>query len=270
MPVINLDKVLVENKTLHSAYLGREVLVDFYLPTNVSRPDQMNLLLINDVQNMEELGLTEMLEEFYRNSALEPILAVGIHTGTDRKMEYGIASQLDYKGRGAKAAAYTKFIFEELIPFIISEYKVVRFKEKAFAGFSLGGLMALDIAWNYPDEFKTVGVFSGSLWWRTRGLDDSYIEATDRIMHAQVRKGYYHPGQKFFFESGTMDEVMDRNNNGIIDSIDDTMSLIEELEKKGFQNGKDIYYLQLEDGKHDIPTWARAMPVFLQWAYGTK
>ncbi|PWT94638.1 MAG: esterase, partial [Bacteroidetes bacterium] len=245
MSVIKLEKVLVENKTLPSAFLGREVLVDFYLPTNVNRPDQMNLLLINDGQNMEELGLTEMLEECYQGSALEPILAVGIHAGTERKMEYGTASQLDYKGRGAKAADYTRFIFEELIPFIYTEYKIAGFREKAFAGFSLGGLMALDIVWNYPDQFKTAGVFSGSLWWRTRGLDDGYVEDSDRIMHAQIRKGNFHAGQKFFFETGTMDEVMDRNQNGIIDSIDDTMSLIEELEKKGYQNGKDIYYLQL-------------------------
>jgi hypothetical protein len=32
-------------------------------------------------------------------------------------MEYGTAYSADYKGRGAKAGLYTKFIFEELIAF---------------------------------------------------------------------------------------------------------------------------------------------------------
>jgi len=62
---------------------------------------------------------------------------------------------------------------------------------------------------------------------------------------------------------------MDRNNNGIIDSIDDTLGLIDELVKKGYNREQDIVYLEYEDGKHDIPTWGRAMPEFLRWSYGT-
>jgi len=58
--------------------------------------------------------------------------------------------------------------------------------------------------------------------------------------------------------------------NGIIDSIDDTMGLIEELEKKGYDREKDIVYLEYEDGRHDVHTWGRAMPEFLRWAYGIK
>ncbi len=41
-------------------------------------------------------------------------------------------------------------------------------------------------------------------------------------------------GMKFFFECGTLDEAGDRNNNGIIDSIDDTKDLISALVDKGY------------------------------------
>jgi hypothetical protein len=75
---------------------------------------------------------------------------------------------------------------------------------------------------------------------------------------------------KFFFEAGELDESADRNQNGIIDSIDDTISLIDELVKKGYDRKKDIYYLQLEDGKHDVTTWGRAFPAFLEWCFGKK
>jgi hypothetical protein len=64
-----------------------------------------------------------------------------------------------------------------------------------------------------------------------------------------------------------MDETMDRNNNGIIDSIDDTLDLIKELERKGYRK-EDITYLEFANGKHDIPTWAKAMPEFLKWGWG--
>ncbi|MGI8600462.1 MAG: alpha/beta hydrolase, partial [Chitinophagaceae bacterium] len=58
------------------------------------------------------------------------------------------------------------------------------------------------------------------------------------------------------------------NNNGIIDSIDDTLGLIEELEKLGYNTEKDIKYINFEDGKHDVETWSRAMPLFLLWGWG--
>jgi hypothetical protein len=64
-----------------------------------------------------------------------------------------------------------------------------------------------------------------------------------------------------------MDEQMDRNRNGIIDSIDDTLDLIEELVRKGVSRSTQIYYLELADGKHDISSWARAFPFFLRWNY---
>jgi hypothetical protein len=67
-----------------------------------------------------------------------------------------------------------------------------------------------------------------------------------------------------------MDETMDRNNNGIIDSIDDTLDLINELVRKGYNRDDDIFYLEMPEGRHDVATWSRAMPVFLKWGWGTK
>ncbi len=270
MIVTKPSGLFMENESLESYNLERQVKLDFYLPTNVQYPGEISLLLINDGQNLQELGLAEMLEKMYRQNTIRPLLCAGIHAGPDRKTEYGTARRTDYKGRGAKAYHYTKFVMEELIPFISLKYQIPTFRNKSFAGFSLGGLSALDIVWNHPGEFSNAGVFSGSLWWRTKGLDAGYIEETDRIMHARIREGVFHPGMKFFFETGTLDEVMDRNNNGIIDSIDDTISLIEELEEKGYQRGRDIMYLELADGKHDIATWARAMPAYLKWAHGME
>jgi enterochelin esterase-like enzyme len=262
--------LLTEQFIITSALLQRNVTIDCFLPNGVHQPGEMSLLLINDGQNMEELALGSMLEKLITNNEIEPIVCVAIHTGKERKMEYGTANQPDYKGWGAKAWAYTQFIFDELLPFIRKTYLLPSFKEKSFAGFSLGGLSALDIVWNHPQEFSKVGVFSASLWWRTKSLEEDYHEDTDRIMHAQVRNGGYYPWLKFFFETGTLDETMDRNNNGIIDSIDDTLGLINELVAKGYNRQKDIEYLELPDGRHDIATWARAMPSFLKWGWGKK
>jgi enterochelin esterase-like enzyme len=260
--------LLTEEHSIESRLLQRTVIIECFLPTHVTAPENMGLLLINDGQDMKTLGLAPMLESLLLNNQIEPLLCVAIHSCKDRKMEYGTAATPDYLGRGARAGLYTRFIFEELLPFIQASYGISSFKEKSFAGFSLGGLSALDIVWSHPEEFSTAGVFSGSLWWRSRALDDGYNEDTDRIMHRLVREGSYYPGLKFFFETGALDETMDRNNNGIIDAIDDTLGLMDELIAKGYSPHDDIHYLELGDGKHDVPTWARAMPVFLQWRWG--
>ena len=262
--------VTVENHLLSSAFLKRDVKVDCYLPQNVVNPREMALLLINDGQDLVTMEFQNIVEELYLNNSITPILCVGMHCSADRKNEYGTAKILDYKGRGAKAALYTRFILEELVPFIKTTYNVSSFKEKSFAGFSLGGLSAMDIVLNHPLEFSKLGVFSGSFWWRDKAQEDEdFNEDTDRIMHRQVRESNYYPWLKFFFEVGTKDETADRNNNGIIDAIDDTISLIKELKTKGHSD-VDIKYLELQDGKHDVPTWARAFPDFLKWGWGKK
>ena len=261
--------ITAETHILPSTLLNRKVTLSIYFPSMHIAPGEMNLLLINDGQDLEIMNFENILSHLYTAGEIEPIFCVGISCGIDRKNEYGTAKFLDFKGRGTKAVLYQQFIFEELLPFIRSNYTLPSFKEKSFCGFSLGGLSALDIVWNYPQEFKNVGVFSGSLWWRlVSQKDPSFDEDSDRIMHMQIRNGNYYPWLTFFFETGTKDETADRNKNGIIDSIDDTISLIDELVKKGYDAEKDIRYLELNDGKHDVGTWAKAFPEFLKWRWG--
>ncbi|MEP7143908.1 MAG: alpha/beta hydrolase-fold protein [Ferruginibacter sp.] len=268
MPTRKKSDVVVENHIIRSEYLERDVIVDCYLPSKEYSTDQMSLLLINDGQDLITMRFEHILQNLYDHHEVAPLLCVGFHCSADRKNEYGTAKYLDYKGRGAKAALYNRFVFEEAIPFIRKIFHIKSFKEKSFAGFSLGGLSAMDIVWNNQQEFTKAGVFSGSFWWRDKCQDDAdFDETVNRIMHQQVKEGVYCPWLKFYFEVGTKDETADRNNNGIIDAIDDTISLIAALKAKGYSDG-DIKYLELKDGKHDVPTWATAFPDFLKWGWG--
>lgn len=261
--------ITAEIHVLQSRLLNREVTLSVYYPSYNNTLHEMEMLLINDGQDLETMNFENILTNLYNHREIRPLFFAGISCGANRKNEYGTAKILDYAGRGNKAALYQQFIFEELLPFIRVNYTFASFKEKSFCGFSLGGLSALDIVWNHPEEFKNVGVFSGSLWWRSVSQDDPlFDEYNDRIMQAQIRKGNYYPWLKFFFETGTMDETADRNNNGIIDSIDDTISLIDELVKKGYRDQEDILYMELKDGKHDVATWGKAFPYFLRWRWG--
>ncbi len=219
---------------------------------------------------MATMNFGGLLNRLYHEQRIAPLLCAAISTCEDRRMEYGVASEPDFKGRGAKAVKYTAFVLKELLPYIRRKYKIARFKERAFAGFSLGGLSALDISWNHPRIFNKVGIFSGSLWWRSLSQDDPlYDDHHHRIMQQQIRKGKATKQQKFFFQCGALDELEDRNHNGIVDAIDDTLDTVHELINAGCPLGN-IVYLELKDGKHNVATWGRAMPTFLEWGWGTR
>jgi enterochelin esterase family protein len=262
----DLQKVRTERTIIRSVFLQREVKVDLYLPPVADEP--VSLLLINDGQDLEEMKFAHLLDGLVAAGSLKPLLCVGIHAGSDRKNEYGTARELDFAGRGTKAKAYCRFVLRELIPFLHAHTGIGRFAQQAIAGFSLGGLSAMDIAWNNPGVFTAVGVFSGSFWWRSRNLGEDYDDDRDRIMHQQVRRGKYQSGLRFYFTTGSHDETADRNKNGIIDSIEDTQDIITELEKLGYDATRDIRYVNYEDGHHDVATWGRAMPAFLLWSWG--
>jgi len=270
MPKQKISDVNVERYVINSIFLNRDVLVDFYFPFNSEVHSSLSLLLVNDGQDLITMKFDKILTKLYEQNKINPVMCIGIHCGADRKNEYATAAVLDYAGRGSKAADYTKFVLNELIPFTKLTYPLTSFKDQSFAGFSLGGLSALDIVWGNATQFSKAGIFSGALWWRDKDQADvDFDELQHRIMHRQIREGIYAPDLKFFFEAGAKDETADRNNNGIIDAIDDTLDLIAELKKKGY-NDNNITYLELTEGRHDTTTWAIALPDFLKWGWGVS
>jgi enterochelin esterase-like enzyme len=263
-----IEMTVIEDRlTINSALLKREVICDVLMPEDVEASQPLNLLLLNDGQEIESLKIKQTLQSLYDNNSISPLVIVAIYAGEERLQEYGVANRPDFKNRGAKADTYTQFITTELLPAINDLLPEQEFKTTAFAGFSLGGLSALDIAWNNAQLFDKVGVFSGSLWWRSKEIGKGYTDA-DRIAHAMIRETDAKPELKFWLQTGTNDETDDRNRNGIIDSIDDTIDLIKELEAKGYNRPADITYVEVVGGSHDAPTWAKAMPKFLCWAFG--
>ena len=261
----NVFSVKTEHAEINSEYLDRVVKIDFYLPAGIQDYSNCSLLIINDGQDLVKMDFDMILGEL--QNKIKPLICAGIHCSADRRMEYGTVEQNDFKGRGAKAKQYADFIFNEFLPFAEKKYHVRNFKDKSYAGFSLGALSALDIVWNYPGEFKCAAAFSGSFWWRSVDqTDKEYNDDKHRIMHQSIRNGKFQPGVKFFFQCGNMDETNDRNKNGIIDSVDDTLDLIKELKAKGYTD-ESIFYMELPDGKHDVFTWGRAFPYFLKWAF---
>jgi enterochelin esterase-like enzyme len=256
----------VISDSLYSSYLTRTVTLTQILPGGSQQGTFWSVLILFDGQDSEQVGVRSALESFYTNSG-RPVLVVGVHANTDRIHEYGISSQPDYADRGGKALQTTQFVIHELLPHLQKMYPLSKDrKDWSVAGFSLGGLMALDLAWNHAEVFAQVGVFSGAFWWRSKALGEGYRDS-DRIMHRIVRTTRNQPPLRFWFQTGTHDETDDRDNDGVIDSIDDTLDLIAELERKGYKWGSDIHYEEVKEGEHSPQTWGRVFPAFMDWLY---
>jgi enterochelin esterase-like enzyme len=252
----------------YSPALAREVAIDVYLPPDYHlRPGQYYpWLLLNDGQDLPVMHFSRILEGLYFRREIPQIIAIGVHAGHDRIREYGVLRQADYKGRGDRARQYQQFLLEELLPDLRRRFRLSQDREDAMiAGFSLGGLSAFDLGWAYPQLFGKVGVFSGALWWRWEPVYDHNADDC-RIMHDVVEKTSSTPeDQYYWFQTGTLDEEDDRNNNGVIDSIDDTLDLIRELKRKDIHDAF-IRYYEVEGGRHEPATWGAAMPDFLKWS----
>lgn len=249
----------------HSNLLEREVRIDFFTPSDYADNDETYpIIYFNDGQDMPRIKLVESLQEMIEAGSIPPVIIAAVHASYNRMQEYGVSAQADYAGRGSRAGLYTRFVMEELLAFTQQHFRITQEREKRiFAGFSLGGLMAFDIVWHQASHFGKVGVFSGSFWWRSKPVEAHDPDA-NRIMHDILYRSQKREGLKFWLQTGTEDEKEDRNNNGVIDSIDDTLDIIRALRYLGYEQ-EEVHYVEVGGGKHHPKTWALVLPDFLKW-----
>ncbi len=98
-------------------------------------------------------------------------IVVGI-SNVDRKRDFTFPTQnnedkLEFPTTG-ESAKFIQFIEKELQPFINSEYKTDSIN--TLIGQSLGGLLATEILFKYPELFDNYIIVSPSLWWDDESL----------------------------------------------------------------------------------------------------
>jgi len=261
----------LHREVLASSFLERDVELSILLPPATAGAQAPHpVLYLNDGQDLERLGFRATLDGLYAAQTVLPFVVVAIHANERRTQEYGTAGHPDFNGRGSLAGAYSQFVLHELLPFAQARYQASADPAAAvIAGFSLGGLSAFDLVWHHPEAFARAGVFSGSFWWRHRAVGAGYTPA-DRIMHGLVRARQPHLSHRFWLQTGTLDERNDRNENGVIDSIEDCLDMVDALLAGGLDARHALRYVQVEGGHHHPDTWGRVMPDFLVWAFGPE
>ena len=97
-------------------------------------------------------------------TTIPPILLVGVYNTSDRIDEYTWTH--GGPDGGGKGRLYGQFLFEEVKPFIDSNYRTLADRASTgVGGSSLGGLLSLTLAWQFPEYFSRCAILSPSLWW---------------------------------------------------------------------------------------------------------
>ena len=261
-------KIKQREDEIYSRHLQEHVKLTIISTAIPETKNEMNLLILNDGQDADKFRIKIIVDSLYRKKLIAPLLVVAVHAGK-REEWYGVAGKPDFENRGKKADKYAAFIDTELYPYIKKNAGVRSFKSVVIAGASLGGLSAMDIAWNNADKIDRVGVFSGSFWWRD--IDQTavtYTDAANRILLSSIRQSRKRPHLKYWMYAGLQEEKSDRDKDGITDVVDDTKDLLQIIEDKKVCPPGDIVYVESLNGLHDYASWSKALPEFLLWAFG--
>jgi enterochelin esterase-like enzyme len=262
------NKIKVSEDTVYSRHLQKHIKLTVITTPLPGQKNTLNLLLLNDGEDVNKLRVKETVDSLYGKKLIQPLIVVAIHAN-DRMQEYGVSSSPDYQNNGGNAAKYSAFIVDELYPFIKKKISIKKFNSVSIADVSLGGLSALDVAWDNADKINMVGAFSGSFWLRDKdALAKDYSDENNRIMLKKISSSRKRPHLKYWFYAGGGEEEGDRDEDGIIDVIDDTKDLITILTKKNITSVGSIVYKEIKSGTHDYSYWSRVFPEFLIWAVG--
>lgn len=252
--------VLTQVTNFVSAHLVEPQRWTLFLPQREALSD-LPVVILFDGQNHERLGLADLLRRLWYEEDFPPFALVALWAGPYRLDNYGVPGRPDYQGRGGRGTELGKFLETELLPWVENQVHTSQKASRRFlVGFSFTGLGAVAQALSRPAVWGGAAAFSGSFWWR-RGEDAQ----NTRIILELVRDLRTFPtASRFWFLAGDAEETADRDGDGVIDVVDDTLDLIAALQARGVPE-RNLSWTLVPGGRHHESTWMRYLEPALRW-----
>lgn len=265
MPVpshpLDLERFYVRKDFL-SQYLSAPRSLRVYLPPayrNTRR--RFPVLYFQDGQNLFQpetafLGrcwnLHVALDSLATQKLMEPVIAVGIDNAGEERIDEYTPTRDATMGYGGKAVRYGRMLVREIKPWIDSNYRTLPQADfTGVGGSSLGGLVSLYLALRYPRIFGKAAVMSPSVWWNSRAILD----------YGQKYRGVIRP--RIWLDVG------DQEGSRPEQAIADARVLRTVLVHKGWQEGRELKYVEAMNAGHDEAAWAHRAPRMLQFLFPT-
>ena len=212
------------------------------------------LLILHDGQNLFDADrahrpghtwqVAETAAKLVNEGRVSPMVIVGVdHGGEDRILEM-TPTEGNHPGAG-QALLYGRFIVEELVPFIEAEYGVdAGAANLSMGGSSLGGLVTLAIAQQYPARFGRLLLMSPSLWW------------DDAVMLQRARRQPLAPSTRVWLDVGLKEG---RQTAAFVRRL--RRILTDQLDAGNLNGAEDPL------GDHSEDRWASRLPEALGWLF---
>jgi predicted alpha/beta superfamily hydrolase len=166
-------------------------------------------------------------------NVIDKVIVVGIYAN-DREAEY---TKTGYE-------PYGRFIVESLVPWMAAHHRVLAQPEwTAVMGSSLGGVVSMYLAWQYPQVFGMAGCMSSTFGWK------------DDLMPRIAREP--RPKLRLYLDSGWPG-----------DNYEVTRSMRDLLLRRGFVSGQDLLYLVYPHDLHNEQYWATRVHIPFQFFFG--
>lgn len=238
--------------------------ITVWLPPDYDQSDRLfPVLYMQDGQNLFDRKRApygsiweadRIADRLVSNQQLQPIILVAIDNTIHRDDEYTLFRD-DREQKGGQSRLYGKFITEELKPFIDSHYRTKMERESTgVAGSSLGGLVSLTLAMDYPEVFGLCAGISPSLWWANQRVLYEILSHADRLT-----------GSRLWFDMGTEEG---HYPHAYHPPYALTRSLARRLEQVGLMPGWDYYYQEIVGGNHHENDWRDRFDQVLMFLFG--
>ncbi len=232
--------------------LGRKRTVRVYFPPSYATRQGFPVIYMFDGQNLfdnstsfsGEWGVDEILDSLHYSKGFSAIV-VGIYHGDGERINEQTPWPNAQK-QGGDGQKMAQFIVKTLKPYMDKHYRTLPDRENTIiAGSSLGGLMSLYMAMEYPEVFGKAVVLSPSLWWSSKAFDQM-----GKFKKRRFQKLYLYAG-------GNESETMLPNAHKAFDA----------LNLAGFAENE-LFLSINPEGKHNEEYWGTEFYRSLNWLFG--
>jgi len=193
----------------------------------------------------------ETMDEWIGAGRIPPLIIVGITNAGARRIGEYTPTRSKKLRKGGKAERYAQMIAREIKPLVDHEYRTLKAAvHTGIAGSSLGALVSLTTALDYPRVFGKVALLSPSVWW-----DEGAILQLIREYRAKARP-------RIWLDMGTAEG----ENPGRC--VDEARMLRDALIEKGWREGEDLRFEIIEGANHSEGAWAARFGTVAEWLYG--
>ena len=277
---------LVRHEAFASAHADPRNVTVWLPPGYEGGTGRYAVLYMHDGQNIfepgssyggEEWGVDEAMLKLMAEGKVKDTIVVGVWNTPKRWLEYypaGAYARLpdDLKqeviartGSAPLSDGYLKFLVEELKPFIDKTYRTLPEREHtSIMGSSMGGLISLYAAAEYPEVFGAAGCVS-THWPIIVGSggpaeDERQATTFPAAMLAYVQEKVKPSGTRIYFDFGT--ETLDALYEPHQLRVDAHM------EAAGFRRGVDWETRKFEGAAHNEASWRERVHIPLTFLLG--